>query len=31
MNFPRAILSAVLALMSVTAFAADYPAPKQGD
>ena len=31
MNLSRAILSAALALMSVTAFAADYPAPKQGE
>ena len=31
MNFPYAALSAALALTSVTAFAADYPAPKQGD
>ena len=32
MNFPHAAFSAaVLALTSVTAFAADYPAPKQGE
>jgi homoserine O-acetyltransferase len=31
MNFPYAALSAALALTSVTAFAADYPAPKQGE
>ena len=31
MNFPSAALSAALALTSVTAFAADYPAPKQGE
>ena len=31
MNLPRAALSAVFALVSITAFAADYPAPKQGD
>ena len=30
MNFAHAALSAVLALTSATAFAADYPAPKQG-
>ena len=31
MNFPYAALSAALVLTSVTAFAADYPAPKQGE
>jgi homoserine O-acetyltransferase len=31
MNFSRAALSAVLAMTSFTALAADYPAPKQGD
>ena len=31
MNFPYAALSAAVALTSVTAFAADYPAPRQGD
>jgi homoserine O-acetyltransferase len=32
MNFPHAAFSAaVLALTTVTAFAADYPAPKQGE
>src|SRR5689334_6477481 len=31
MNFPSAALSAALALTSVTAFAAEYPAPKQGE
>src|ERR1700692_684608 len=31
MNFSRAALSAALVLSSVTAMAADYPAPKQGD
>ena len=31
MNFPYAALSAALALTSFTAFAADYPAPKQGE
>src|SRR5215204_6269782 len=31
MNFSHAALSAALALTSVTAFAADYPAPKQGE
>src|SRR5437667_10116640 len=32
MNFPPAAFSAaILALTSVTAFAADYPAPKQGE
>ena len=32
MNFSHAALSAAaLALTTVTAFAADYPAPKQGD
>jgi homoserine O-acetyltransferase len=31
MNLPRAALSAAFALISITAFAADYPAPKQGD
>ncbi len=31
MNFTCAALSAALALSSVAAFAADYPAPKQGD
>ena len=31
MNLSRAALSAVLALASITGFAADYPAPKQGD
>src|SRR5438876_4412836 len=32
MNFPHAAFSAaVLALTSITAFAADYPAPKQGE
>ena len=31
MNFPCAALSAAVALTSVTAFAADYPAPRQGE
>ena len=31
MNFPYAALSAAVALTSVTAFAADYPAPRQGE
>jgi homoserine O-acetyltransferase len=31
MKFSQAALSAALALTSVTAFAADYPAPKQGE
>jgi homoserine O-acetyltransferase len=31
MNFSRAALSAVFAMISITALAADYPAPKQGD
>src|SRR6202035_3878025 len=31
MNFSRAALSAALVLTSVTAMAADYPAPRQGD
>jgi homoserine O-acetyltransferase len=31
MNYSRAALSAVLAMTSFTALAADYPAPKQGD
>ena len=31
MNFSRAALSAALAMTSLTALAADYPAPKQGD
>jgi homoserine O-acetyltransferase len=31
MDFSRAALSAILAMTSVTAMAADYPAPKQGD
>ena len=31
MKLPRATLSAVFALMSCAAFAADHPAPKQGD
>src|SRR3954449_3655820 len=31
MNYLRAALSALLALVSFTALAADYPAPKQGD
>jgi homoserine O-acetyltransferase/O-succinyltransferase len=31
MDFSRAALSAILAMSSVTAMAADYPAPKQGD
>jgi homoserine O-acetyltransferase len=31
MNFSRAALAAALAMISLTALAADYPAPKQGD
>src|SRR5215212_11790570 len=31
MSYSRAALSALLALVSFTALAADYPAPKQGD
>jgi homoserine O-acetyltransferase len=31
MNGSRAALSAILAMTSITALAADYPAPKQGD
>src|SRR5512140_2479150 len=31
MKYSRAVLSAVVAMTSVTALAADYPAPKQGD
>ena len=31
MNLSRAALSAAFALTSITAFAADYPAPKQGE
>ena len=31
MNLSRAALSAVFALTSISAFAADYPAPKQGE
>src|ERR1700729_3046340 len=31
MNFSRAALSVALVLTSVTAMAADYPAPRQGD
>ena len=31
MNFPYAALSAAVALTSVTAFAADYPAPRQSE
>jgi homoserine O-acetyltransferase len=31
MDFSRAVLSVILAMSSVTAMAADYPAPKQGD
>jgi homoserine O-acetyltransferase len=31
MKYSRAVLSAVFAMTSFTALAADYPAPKQGD
>jgi len=31
MNISRAALSAILAMTSFAALAADYPAPKQGD
>ena len=31
MNFSRAALSAAFALTSISAYAADYPAPKQGE
>ena len=30
MNYPRAALSIALAIISSTALAAEYPAPKQG-
>ena len=31
MSYSRAALSAIFAMTSLTALAADYPAPKQGD
>jgi homoserine O-acetyltransferase/O-succinyltransferase len=31
MRYSRAALSAIFAMTSLTALAADYPAPKQGD